>query len=412
MKKPFFSIIIPTYNRGYIVSEAVNSVLKQTFEDFEIIVVDDGSTDNTQELISTIRDNRIRYYRYENNKGVCHARNAAINVANGEWIGFLDSDCTFDKEYLKLRKQYIDKGTTCNFIFGKMLRKERNETIEWPIIDEKSRSKEEIIEGMLLKNIIDTNTAMIKNTLLQGNLFDEKLKRCEDWDLFFRLLILPETNIYFADDLLVNYQLQPNSLTYKDEFFEDSFLLAFEKRINYILEKRRVDILKEFILSTFYWNNPNVKKIVSQVKDMLSSDDYLEILWGLKEKYILKDKILLCLQDLIKLEQRGSDIVKYFQKYNKRISIYGYGRVGKSLLHILKENEIPVYSIIDRKLIRNIDIPFYNDCEHLGENDLIILTMMTEASSVYKKVKSKNNQVIHVNKLIKDIIGEIQGERV
>lgn len=86
------SIIIPTYNRGYIIKKSIDSVLHQTYEDFELIIVDDGSTDGTKQLIDEYEDDRIKYYSYEHNKGVVYARNYGMKMAKGDCIVFQDSD--------------------------------------------------------------------------------------------------------------------------------------------------------------------------------------------------------------------------------------------------------------------------------------------------------------------------------
>ena len=87
------SIVIPTYNRATFIKAAIESVLRQpTVEDIEVIVVDDGSTDNTKDIVLGFKDKRIIYERFEKNKGVNFARNKGIQLSSGEWIGYLDSD--------------------------------------------------------------------------------------------------------------------------------------------------------------------------------------------------------------------------------------------------------------------------------------------------------------------------------
>jgi len=86
------SVIIPTYNRANLVGRAIRSTLNQTYPHFEIIVVDDGSTDNTEGIVKSFGDHRIKYYKFEENRGVHEARNTGIEVASGSYIVFLDSD--------------------------------------------------------------------------------------------------------------------------------------------------------------------------------------------------------------------------------------------------------------------------------------------------------------------------------
>ena len=96
---PFFSIIIPTYNRAHVIMRPIDSVLRQTFEDWELIIVDDGSTDDTKSIIESYHDNRIRYVWQENQERSA-ARNHGIALAKGEWICFLDSDDDYYPNHL------------------------------------------------------------------------------------------------------------------------------------------------------------------------------------------------------------------------------------------------------------------------------------------------------------------------
>ena len=103
ISNPGISVIIPTYNRAHLISRSAKSVLAQTYPDFELIIVDDGSGDNTEEIIEALADPRIRYLRHESNRGVSAARNTGIRAARGDYIAFQDSD----DEWLpqKLEKQ-------------------------------------------------------------------------------------------------------------------------------------------------------------------------------------------------------------------------------------------------------------------------------------------------------------------
>lgn len=107
---PFFSIIIPTYNREKVIKETIDTVLSQTFSDFEIIIVDDGSKDNTKAVIDKIRsvDSRVQYI-YQDNQERCVARNNGIKNAKGKWICFLDSDDFYKPNHLQTFKDLIDK---------------------------------------------------------------------------------------------------------------------------------------------------------------------------------------------------------------------------------------------------------------------------------------------------------------
>ncbi|TLN28536.1 glycosyltransferase family 2 protein, partial [bacterium] len=104
---PRVSVIIPSYNRADMVMDAVNSVLRQTFADWELIVVDDGSQDNTREVIAAVRDERVRYI-YQDNQGLPGARNSGIRAARGEYVAFLDSDDVFLPHKLAVQVTAMD----------------------------------------------------------------------------------------------------------------------------------------------------------------------------------------------------------------------------------------------------------------------------------------------------------------
>ena len=99
--RPFFSIIIPTYNRGHVLGKTIQSVINQNFNDWELIVVDDGSTDNTKNIINDFskNDSRIRYI-YQDNQERSAARNNGIENSNGKYICFLDSDDEYLQHHL------------------------------------------------------------------------------------------------------------------------------------------------------------------------------------------------------------------------------------------------------------------------------------------------------------------------
>ena len=106
--KIFFSIIIPTFNRKSFLRVAIDSVLAQTYENFELIIVNDGSTDSTKDMIKTYSDPRIVYV-YQENQGVSSARNTGLSKATGNFIAFLDSDDKWVKEKLAKSVEYIGK---------------------------------------------------------------------------------------------------------------------------------------------------------------------------------------------------------------------------------------------------------------------------------------------------------------
>src|SRR5882762_559750 len=114
----FFSVVIPTFNRADLVAYAIRSVQSQTFSDFEIIIVDDGSTDNTRKVVADLNISELHYIRTENmERG--YARNKGLGFATGEFVVFLDSDDLFEKNHLQVLFETIRSKPLCNFFATK-----------------------------------------------------------------------------------------------------------------------------------------------------------------------------------------------------------------------------------------------------------------------------------------------------
>ncbi|MGV8892529.1 MAG: glycosyltransferase family 2 protein [Burkholderiaceae bacterium] len=184
---PVVSIIIPSYNRGYCIAQCIRSVLKQTFMDYEIIVVDDASSDDTRAQVLSIADSRISYLAHDSNQGGAAARNTGIRVAQGEFIAFLDSDDYWqpdklEKQIAALRRLGPTYGLSYTWL--SCVDDEGTETLRInPEIEG------ECLEEMLAKNFIGTfsNIVVRKSLLIEVGALDESFRSCQDWDLFIRL---------------------------------------------------------------------------------------------------------------------------------------------------------------------------------------------------------------------------------
>jgi len=178
------SVIIPTYNRGWTIGEAVDSVLAQDYRDFELIVVDDGSTDNTPEVLDAYRGT-IKVFR-QKNKGVSAARNRGIAEASGRFIAFLDSDDLWLPQ--KLSRQVEFFNTTPDAL---ICQTEEVWIRSGVRVNPKKRHKKPsgiIFEPSLARCLVSPSAVMIRRSLLEvvGN-FDETLPACEDYDLWLRI---------------------------------------------------------------------------------------------------------------------------------------------------------------------------------------------------------------------------------
>ena len=146
------SVIMPTYNRAYVIDRAILSVLKQTYRDYELIIVDDGSDDNTSTKVQRFEDERIIYIKLENNRGASFARNVGIKKANGEYITFLDSDNEWRPNYLENRYKSIEINNS-DFVFGPTILHKEEKTLLFPnkdlIVFLKENDKSKLLKQMI-----------------------------------------------------------------------------------------------------------------------------------------------------------------------------------------------------------------------------------------------------------------------
>ncbi len=179
------SVIIPTYNRSEFLLKSVESVLNQSFKEFELIIIDDGSDDNTEELIKNLKDKRINYY-YQFNRGPAVARNNGIKRSTCKYIAFLDSDDAWTEDKLKVQIKamkenpgHIISHTEEIWYKGKRLIKPQK-------IHKKRQG--DIFKQSLKLCSISMSTVMIRKELIKKiGLFDPDLEVCEDYDYWLRV---------------------------------------------------------------------------------------------------------------------------------------------------------------------------------------------------------------------------------
>lgn len=183
---PRISVIMPTYNRARFLGDAIRSVLAQTLTDFEVIVVDDGSTDNTSEIVRAFADPRVKYLR-QDNQGPAGARNNGIRASTGEYVSFLDSDDTFLPRKLEIQARALDLEYDLGLVAGgyefideggRLLREERP-WIGRPSLD---------LPTILLGGVAPVHAVMVRREWLDRvGSFDASFRAAEDMDLWYRL---------------------------------------------------------------------------------------------------------------------------------------------------------------------------------------------------------------------------------
>lgn len=210
--EPLVSVIIPTYNRAYCIGNAVQSVLKQDYENMEILIVDDGSTDDTEAVIKSIEDTRIRYYKNSVNSGAAAARNTGISLAKGKYIAFQDSDDEWLEGKLKQQVELLE-NSDYGMVYSCFEREFPDGRVEKVPRDGIQQEAKEgyIYPYLLAESFISTQTMLVRTEILkqiQG--FDESLKSYEDYDLAIR--IAKCCQVAFLDEVLVHLHTLPDSI--------------------------------------------------------------------------------------------------------------------------------------------------------------------------------------------------------
>ena len=261
---PKVSIILPTYNRAHIIEKAIQSVLNQTYQDFEIIIIDDGSKDDTKKIIRGFqeKDNRIKYIRFEENKGAAAARNAGIKMSKGEYITFQDSDDEWVIDKLEKQMKVIETSSENIVIYCGFWRIDGDEKTYIPDINISNREGN-IHKELLKGNFVDTPSILLpKKNLEKIGMFDENLLRLQDWDLSIRLS--KYYNFKLIDEPLYISYLLSDSISANDETFIPSIriiLFKYLDKINKDFKKnRKTWSIKLNSIAKYYLDNNDIKK--------------------------------------------------------------------------------------------------------------------------------------------------------
>lgn len=235
------SVVIPTHNRCDLVGRSIDSVLHQTYNDIEVIVVSDGSTDDTDVVVSKYEnsDHRVKYVSYTPAKGGNYARNLGISHSTGEYVAFLDDDDTWFPEKLEKQLKVMEENplvglvyTGCHVIYV-------NEKVEYRSIPQKSG---DLLHDLLLDNVVgSTSTVLVRKTIFeQSGVFDEKLGALQDYDLWIRIAKYAQIGV--VSEELINYfnyrgGKQVSALTSKYEAAFDYINSKYKNEIAGLSEK-------------------------------------------------------------------------------------------------------------------------------------------------------------------------------
>jgi glycosyltransferase involved in cell wall biosynthesis len=222
---PKISVIIPAYNQAAYLRESIDSVLAQTRPDFELVVVDDGSTDHTLQVLAEYRDPRLLVVR-QPNAGLSAARNTGIRESSAPLVTLLDSDDFFYPEKLAVLSAYLDQHPEVGMVSGG--------TVLVDQCSEPLREANKFHEGLdlpslLMGNPFTPSAVMFRRPLLaRTGLFDESLRACEDWDLWLRMAYAG-CQFAWVDQPVVAYRYHSGQMTRESERMRKALLMVLDK---------------------------------------------------------------------------------------------------------------------------------------------------------------------------------------
>lgn len=352
------SVIIPTYNRERTIKRAIMSVLSQTYDNLEVIVIDDCSDDGTKAVIEMIDDSRLFYYRNETNGGASFSRNIGVTRARYDIIAFHDSDDLWYPDKLEKQMRLFADNPQYGLIYCPYLYKKDGFVKRVPAID----FQIEELQGNMLQSLLEASKIGTPTMLLPKAVFNEvggfdtTLSSLEDWDLSLR--VSAKYDIGFCEDVLMEAEYSDDGV--------NAEVRNSEKHLS-----ARLKVLKQ------YWNIFEDKEIfLNNLQNILRlicmlDKDKQDFYAGELVPNIIPNKMIFNL--LIEEKQRS---LRFSEKYNNLlkmipeeefvrrfketvansenavISIYGYGFIGKNVAKILSKNNYKIKSIIDRKLLQ------------------------------------------------------------
>ena len=254
-RHPIVSVIIPTYNHGHLIGRALESVLSQTFQDFEIIVVDNYSTDNTDLVLASYACSRLTVLKVHNFGSIAYSRNHGISHARGDWIAFLDSDDWWMPQKLEECSRHF---LNSDLIYHRLTLSGSSFRLTFPFCSGTWPLKSPILTHLLKSgNPIPTSSVVVRRTmfaLIDG--FNEKPEfiAAEDYDAWIRLSKITE-RFSFISDYLGFYHYSPHSASRKDMSLPMRAVYSSHADVIFIADYMSVDANAAYSAASFAFKN-------------------------------------------------------------------------------------------------------------------------------------------------------------
>lgn len=270
------TVVITTYNRSNYLKFAIDSVLNQTYDNFELIIVDDGSTDDTKQVVESYKDERIIYH-YQKNAGQNLARNKGMELAKGKYIAHLDSDDIWMPDKLEKQVKILERYPDIGLVYcGTVLIDENNNiTGKQPLITYSGN----VIKQLIMTNFLYNGSCPLfrKNCLEKAGYFDKTFKRMTDWDFYLQMAI--HYKFHGINEYLLKYRIHNETMSKDFKSYETYGIQILEKFFNshhlddeYLKYKNRAIALRYRYLGRRFLDNNQLSQAREYFKQALKTD--------------------------------------------------------------------------------------------------------------------------------------------
>ena len=292
--QPLISVVMPVYNCERFVGEAIDSILNQTNKNFELIIVNDGSTDHSEKVILSFNDERIKYIRNQVNAGPSFATNRGFSLAKGKYVAGADSDDIYKPERLQKQVDYMENNHNVDILssgyeaFG-------SENYVFRRTYNNNQIRSYFLWAMLIPNPC---FVIRRSLLLKHNLrFDESIMAGQDYEFWERVSCFTKAHYYITNDILFKYRVHKNSISFKRNIIAQKTIgIVRERQLKRLLGNSYHPNHLQNLEMTYSGNINSFKEIASSLsflktiktanrkKQMYDSDDFNKYI---KSKYIM-----------------------------------------------------------------------------------------------------------------------------
>lgn len=403
-KQELVSVVLPTYNRACLLSKAIEGVMKQEYENWELIIVDDASVDNTEEVVRKYRDGRIFYYHLDKNRGANYCRNFGVKKASGRYIAFLDSDNVWEKNKLSLQvgKLYGSEDKVAFTFCRQRVCGNGKECL----VPESGFVNEDIGDTLYKGNVIDTNTVLIKRECFEAvGGFDEQIPRLQDWELFFRVINVYGYKTLYISECLNYNEIQNDSITKDGRKYVNAIFYFLYKYWDKFDKKGMIGY---HVLNTFHIPGVDARDIFKVLSldqkgiyEKISEDVTKNIEEIVTQRDERRKMYRLLYNWKLKSDKENENLFLNFLGRNATVAIYGLGQWGELLYQELKKLPVKMVYGIDRSEKHFHALPVKRPDAPLDKVDFIIVTVFKEFDSIKKEIeKSYMGEIISIEAII------------